>query len=311
MTVTTMSAFKALVRREYWEHRRAILKTPIVIAVFFAGIMILAVITGDHLISVNSGSEFSIFDALPKAVDGFEKLDAHEQEKAIQIGLYGPRMLFGFVMLFVCFYYALASLHDERKDRSILFWKSLPTSDTATVLSKFVAISLLTPILYFLVTAGFQLFILLYATVVAWFGGSLGITIWTSSNLFEVLFNSLFSMLAASLWLSPIWCWSIFASSWAKKTAFLWVALPIFLITIAEGWIFHSNHFIELVGKRVAGGFVILNSNLNNLTGTELFEGNYIEWYSIFGHMEFWGGLIVSGVFLAGAIYIRRFRDES
>ncbi len=311
MSVTTMSSFRALVKREYWEHQRAIFKTPLVIALFFAGLMILGALTGDHLISINGEREFSIVNMLPKAIEGFEALTDDEQQKAIQISLYGTRMLFGFVMLFVCFYYALASLYDERKDKSILFWKSLPISDTATVLSKFVGVCLLTPTLYFIVTAGFQLFELLFATVGAWFGGSFGVTIWTSSNLFGVLFNSFFSMIAACLWLAPLWAWSIFASSWAKKTAFLWMALPIFLITIAEGWIFHSREFISMVFMRIAGGFMILNSNLNQLVGNKMFKENSIEWYNIFGLGEFWIGLIVSAIFLAGAIYTRRYRDEA
>jgi len=310
MTVTTMSSFKALVIREYWEHRRALLIAPASIAVFFAGLLILGAITGD-MVASNNGHEFFIMEHLPKAVEEFENLGAEEREQGVQIGLYAPRVLFGFIMLIICLFYALASLYDERKDRSILFWKSLPISDTATVLSKMVTVCLAIPIMYFVVITGFQLFLLLYATIVAWFGGSIGVTIWTSSNLFSVLFNGLFSMITASLWLAPLWAWLIFASSWAKKTAFLWGTLPIFLLSIAEAWIFQTGKLVTMITERIADGFIVLNSNLNHLVGNEMFEGNSIEWYSVFGNTEFWGGLIVSGVFLAGAIYIRRFRDES
>jgi len=310
MTVTTMSSFKALVIREYWEHRRALLIAPASIAAFFAGLLILGALTGDF-IATNNGHEFFVMEHLPKAVAEFESLDSEEREQGVQIGLYAPRVLFGFIMLIICLFYSLASLYDERKDRSILFWKSLPISDTSTVLSKMMTVCLAIPVMYFIVTTGFQLFLLLYATVVAWFGGSLGVTIWTSSNLFSVLFNGLFSMVAASLWLAPLWAWLIFASSWAKKTAFLWGSLPIFLLGIAEAWIFQTSELVEMIGKRIAGGFIVLNSNLNHLVGNDMFDGESIDWYSIFGYMEFWGGLIVSGVFLAGAIYIRRFRDET
>ena len=33
-------------------------------------------------------------------------------------------------------FYCLDALHGERRDRSILFWKSLPVSDLTTVLAK-------------------------------------------------------------------------------------------------------------------------------------------------------------------------------
>ena len=118
----------------------------------------------------------------------------------------------------------------------------------------------------------------------AWFGGSTGVTIWASSNLFGALFNGLFSLIVASLWLAPLWGWLMLASSWAKKVAFLWRTLPIFMISVAEGMIFHSSNFIEMVGVRIA---------------------------EVFASMEFWAGLVVSAIFLAGAVFTRRHRDES
>lgn len=310
MRVTTVSSFKALVKREYWEHRGAMLITPAAIAAFFAVIMILGVLTGDRII-VNEGHTFDFSQHLPKAVEEFERLDPEDRTQGVQIGLYAPRVLFSFVMLVIGLFYCLGSLYDERKDRSILFWKSLPVSDTATVLSKFFTVSLLIPAFYFVVTALFQLYLLVFATVGAWFGGSLGGSIWGASNLFGVLFNSLFSLIVASLWLAPIWAWLIFASSWAKKVAFLWGILPIFLVTIAEGWIFQTSSFLQMVGERIAGAFVILNSNLNRLVGNDMFDEHSADWWNAFSETEFWYGLIVSSVFLAGAIYTRRFRDES
>jgi len=309
MNAYTVKSFQALVKREYWEHRGAMFITPMAMAAFFAGIMILGALTGDGL-TVNE-HKFSFLDHLPEAVEKFEGIDQEERSKGVQIGLYAPMVLFGFVMLIISLFYTLGSLYDERKDRSILFWKSLPISDTTTIASKFISVCILIPALYFVVIAAFQLFLLLFTTVGAWFGGSSGVTIWASSNLFGVLFNCLMSLIVASLWLAPIWAWLMFASSWAKKVAFLWGTLPIFLISIAEGWIFHSSNFIEMVGIRIASGFAILNSNMNNLLGGDMFDVPVWNWYQTFGNMEFWMGLFVSAVFLAGAIYTRRHRDES
>jgi len=312
MNSLSVRSFKALVKREYWEHKGAMLYAPLIIAAFFAGIMILGLLTGGS-ITVDHGSNTTITFAehLPKMVEEFENLSNEERVQAVQIGLYSPVVLFGLVMLIISMFYALASLYDERKDKSILFWKSLPVSDTATVLSKFVTVCLLIPVLYFGVVAVFQLFLMLLSTVLAWFGGSLGTAIWGASNWFVVLFNTLASFIVASLWLAPVWAWLMFASSWAKKTAFLWGVLPIFLISIAEGWVLHSAYFIEMVGKRIAGGFVVMNSNLNNLVGNDMFEELSTHWTDVLVMTEFWGGLIVSAVFLAGAVYIRRYRDES
>ncbi len=310
MSILVGQSFKALVKREYWEHKGAIFYTPAIMAAVFAGLMFLGTITGNH-VSINGYDSFNFIDYLPQAVDQFENLDEKERSQGVQVGLNAPMVIFGFVMLIISLFYSLGSLYDERKDRSILFWKSLPISDTATVLSKFVSVCLLIPIFYFGVLAIFQLFLLLFGTVVAWFGGSSGVTLWASSNLFSVLLNGLFSLIIASLWLAPLWGWLMFASSWAKKVAFLWGTLPILMISVAEGMIFHRSNFIEMVGGRIVNGFTILNSNMHYLVGADMFDVHVMRWYEVLVSMEFWVGLAVSAVFLGGAVFTRRHRDES
>lgn len=306
-----MNSFKALVKREYWESKGSMLYTPAAIAGFFAFVLLLGSITGDAFVS-SSGHSFNLFEKLPSAFEEFDSLGSEESSRVVQIVLYASRILFGFVMFVICLFYCLGSLYDERKDKSILFWKSLPVSDTATVLSKFVAAVLLIPVLYFVVMAVFQVFLLLFGTVLAWFSGSSGVTIWASSNLFGVLFNGLFSLVVATLWMSPIWAWLILASSWAKKVAFLWGTLPIFLIAIAELWIFRSAHFIEMVGERIGVGFATMHSDMHYLVGADMFDGMEVSrWYEVFANGEFWIGIIVAAGFLAGAVYTRRYRDES
>lgn len=310
MSIVFGKSFKALVKREYWEHRGAMFLTPAIMAAFFAGLLILTAVTGGSLV-INDNEHNSLFDFMVMGIGQLQNLDEENIANKVQIGLNIPMVLFGFIMLVIGLFYTLGSLYDERKDKSILFWKSLPISDTETVISKFVSVCFLIPILYFVVLAAFQLFLLLFATVGAWFGGSSGVTIWASSNLFGVLFNGLFSLITASLWLAPVWAWLMFASSWAKKVAFLWGTLPVFLIAITEGWIFHTSSFIEMVANRIAHGFTILNSNMHYLVGGDMFDFQVSRWYQVFGETEFWTGLAVSAVFLAGAIYTRRYRDES
>ena len=112
--------------------------------------------------------------------------------------------------------------------------------------------------------------------------------------------------------MAPLWGWLMLASSWAKKVAFLWGTLPIFLLMIAEGWIFGSARFINLVGERIGQGFVTMNSNLINIADKDILDGKEIaRWYEVLGESGFWIGLIVAAGFLAGAIYTRRYRDES
>lgn len=313
-----MNSFKALIKREYWENRGSIFLSPAIIAAVLAGIMILSTITGDTFVKIQH-DELNLWDMFPEAVEKFNSIDEETRTQAVQIGLYAPSILFGFVMFIICLFYCLGSLYDERKDKSILFWKSLPVSDTSTVLSKFVSVCFVIPVAYFIVVAAFQVFLLIFGTVLAWVGGSLGVAVWTSSNLFGVLFNSLCSFVVATLWLAPVWAWLMLASAWAKKVAFLWGTLPIFMIAIAEGWIFRSSNFIEMVGERIARGFSIINSDIQDLISNiqllrgkdMLSEHGVVKWYDVLGEGGFWIGLIVAAGFLAAAIYTRRYRDES
>jgi len=310
MISSNIRPFKALLIREYWEHKGAMFYTPAFIACFFAFVLVLASLTGGTVV-IESDNGASYSSNIPQAVDMFEKLEENKKAKGIQIGLYAPMTVFGLVMLIVSFFYALGSLFDERKDRSILFWKSLPISDTSSVLSKFVSISIIIPELYFVVISAFQLFVLVYGTVVAWFGGNLGLSLWSSSNFFIVMINSLFSLIVASLWLAPVWAWLMLASSWARKNAFLWGLLPIFLLAFAEGWLFHSNRLLTIVGLRIAESFTIINSQLNGLVGGDMFNIPANQWFMAIVSGEFWMGLIVASLFLGAAVKIRGIRDEA
>lgn len=305
-----MNTFKALIKREYWENQGSMFYSPVIMALFFAGITILLAITGDSLV-INNGHHAGFWEHLPRALDQFENLNEQDRSKGVQVGLYASSAVFVLVMLIISFFYCLSSLYDERKDRSILFWKSLPISDTTTVLSKVVSVCILVPICYFVVIGAFQLFLLVFSTIVAWFGGNSGMTIWGSSNLFGVLFNTLFSLITVSLWLAPVWGWLMLASSYAKKVAFLWGVLPVLMLTIAEGWVFRSSYFIEMVAERFAKAGLILGSNIGQLVSEHDMDGYSIMWYEAYGTSAFWIGLIVAAGFIAASIYVRRSRDEA
>ena len=306
-----MRTFKALIIREFWEHRGGMFTAPLIMAAVFAAILVISAITGENFV-VNNGEELNFTGKLSEGVAKFDAMNEDYRDKIIQIGLYWPSLLFGLVALIISLFYALGSLYDERKDRSILFWKSLPVSDTMTVASKFASITLAVPLCYFAVIVAFQLFELLYATVIWWFGGSSGVTLWTSTNLFSVWANTLFSLVVASLWLAPLWGWLMLASAWAKRVAFLWGVLPIILTSAAEGYMFRTTNFIEMVGERIGKAFSIQNSNLHFNAGGDMFETEmFLTASEAIASSSFWIGLMVAAVFLAGATFTRRFRDES
>ena len=306
-----MRTFKALIKREFWEHKGGMYWTPLIMAGFFAGLMILSALTGGETIRIDGG-ELDLSAKLSEAVSKFDNMHEDYRDKIIRFGLFIPAAIFGLVSLIISLFYALGSLYDERKDRSILFWKSLPISDTITVMSKLVAITIVVPLCYFAAIIVFQLFELIYMTVVWWFGGSVGGAWWTSTNLFGVWWNTLIALIVASLWLAPLWGWLMLASAWAKRVAFLWGIIPIILIAATEGYFFHSMNFIETIWVRIGKAFSIQNSNLHFNAGGEMFGTEILMTAGdALSSNDFWIGLVLCAVFVAGAIYTRRFRDES
>ena len=305
-----MKTFKALVKREFWEHKGGIFYTPLIMAAVFAVLLIIGSFTGET-IHIDDES-FSFSEAAPKALAQLEHLSEGKRAQIMSVYLQWPVVVFGFVLFLVSLFYSLGCLYDERKDRSILFWKSLPISDASTVLSKFVAITILAPLIYFATLVVFQLFLMLYATVGAWIGGDSGGLIWGSTSLLSVVFNTLISLLVASFWLAPVWGWCLLVSTWAKKVAFLWGGIPIVMIIVAEGIISQTTRFAELVGTHIATGFAIQNSFINEVSDGEAFESlPFDNAMGALSSANFWVGLLIAGVFIGGAIYTRRYRDES
>ncbi|MCW8997150.1 MAG: nucleoporin NDC1, partial [Kangiellaceae bacterium] len=300
-----MKILTALIKREYWEHRGGMLITPVAIAGFLVVLAFILVFTLDNVVTDDNGVRFSLISHIIETASKLKYLNEVQAELAVKSMLYSPVVFFVFVMFIVSFFFALGTLYEERKDRSILFWKSLPVSDTMTVFSKYLAIVIATPIIYAAVVICFQLFALIMGTILAWFGGDSGVGFWTSANLFAVALNTVISILVWTIWFSPLWAWLMLASSWAKRVAFLWGTLPILFIVVAEWTIFNSFKFITMVGEYLFEGLLYGVANMKVIEDGGL---DFIEASSsleAFISLEFWVGMIISAGLLGSAIYLR------
>ena len=146
-----------LIRREIWEHP-AIWVSPLVIA------LIVSMLTLTGQVSVSAFGE-----AVDFAIVGAQNADEVHRAAIMTGALTAIASIFAFGAWIVMIFYSLDALYAERKDKSILFWRSLPITDAETVVSK-------------LLTA---LFVIPVVTVV---GLYLGILI-GNSVLTEIVFN--------------------------------------------------------------------------------------------------------------------------
>src|ERR1700720_2350095 len=166
-------------------------------------------------------------------------------------------MAAGLMMLtsiLVSVFYCLDALHGERRDRSILFWKSLPVSDLTTVLAKASIPLVVLPLLVCVIIIAVQWIMLLVSSVVLLVSGQSVTAFWTQLSFFRMAWVTLYHLVTAhALWPFPVYCWLLLVSGWARRATFLWAVLPLVAIAGMEQIVFHTWHFARLVGSRLIG----------------------------------------------------------
>jgi len=227
-----MRPFYWSVRRELWENRSLYIAPLIVAGVIIFGFLCSTV-------------------GLPERRRAVLLLnDPAQQRAAIETPYDIAVIMLIFTAFIVGVFYCLDALHGERRDRSILFWKSLPISDLTTVLSKIVLPLVVLPGIIFAVIIATQLMILLITSVILLVNGISPLTTLTHTNLLQSLLILLYSLVALSLWHAPTYGWMLLVSAWVKRAAFLWAVLPIIAIAFFERITFGTYHFYSFIKYR-------------------------------------------------------------
>ena len=275
------------VRREIWENR----------SIYLAPLIVAAVVV--FAMSIN-------MIGLAKRVRN-APADPGSQH-AVIVNHYGmapaPIMFAAFV---VGFFYSLDALYGERRDRSILFWKSLPVSDRTAVLSKAAIPLVVLPLIAFLLSEATQFIVLLLNTAVLAGAGVSAAALWSDVHLFQEPLVMFYHLMAHVLYLAPICGWLLLVSAWARRTPLLWAVLPPFAVGVLEKFVFNSSYVIALLNNRVMGAmetsFTTMGQHgmpdrLSQLTPVSLVTAPGL-----------WIGLIFAAAFLMAAARLRRNRE--
>lgn len=229
-----------------------------------------------------------------------------------------------FTFGFVVFFYCLGCLFDERKDRSILFWKSLPVSDRDSVLSKALTALVLGPIIAVAFTLALSLVVAFTLMILAAFNGlNLFGLVLTDSNFYLVPLQIISFIPIYALWALPTIGYLMFVSSWAKSKPFLWaVGVPV-LGGVILTWVnflanspFKLDKYWEIiVGRGLGSAFPGAWLGHVSEANADINPSNVIGYmmsntYGLLGTANLWIGVAVGLAFLAGAVKMRRYRDE-
>lgn len=234
-------------------------------------------------------------------------LGAEKARAGIEMPYDVAAMMLIFTAFIVGVFYCLDALYGERRDRSILFWKSLPVSDFTTVLSKATIPLAVLPLIILVIIIATQLVMLFWTSgVLIGHGMSPGST-WTTIPWIQNWIVLVYGLVVIALWHAPIYGWALLVSSMVRHAAFLWAVLPLIVIGIFERITFGTSHFTSMLKERLFGfapgafGFepkhgVAIDSFW------QMTPGKYLSSPSL------WIGLMLAALFIAAAIRLRRYR---
>jgi ABC-2 type transport system permease protein len=292
-----------LVRRELWEHR-ALWMTPLIVA----AVLILSAFP-IHIGDASFGIHF----------DPDDLVGASNRRSMFTLMLWGQIVPQLVVISIVISFYLLDCLYVERKDRSILFWKSMPVSDAATVLSKLLVATVVVPLGVFVlaILTGFVFQGIWSARVAA--GAVPDIAVgWDTIAWLKSEGLMLYGLVVGILWFAPFATFLLLVSAWARRNVFLWATLPPVIAVIAERIAFGTTYTANLLEYRSWSGF--WEAVFGTVNPAHVGRGRIVSLADLFDNVamskallniDLWLGVAVAAAFVFAAIRIRRYRDDT
>ena len=268
------------VRRELWENRSIYIAPLVTGAIFVAGFVATLMMMPERLTdSMSMGPMF-------------------RHAKVVEPYLTAALFIMG-VGVVVGVFYCLDALYAERRDRSILFWKSLPVSDRTTVISKLTVALIILPLITTLVTAVVHVLMLLASSAALMMGGAGVAPLWREVKPMMLLSQVTFHMVTMHiLWYAPLYGWLLLASALARRAAFLWAGIPILAVVAVEKLVFSSSRFWDVLKLRLFGGGELFINSTNPI--------EHVNPTAFFSSPHLWIGLVLAAVLIAAAVQVRR-----
>jgi ABC-2 type transport system permease protein len=294
------STLLTLLRREFWEHR-ALWIAPLVVAALLA--VVAALGRGD----VDMNGSHHWFDG---ALTQQNKVALFTiVQWALSVPLY-------IVMLFCVSWYLCDCLYAERRDRSILFWKSLPVSDELTVLAKLLTALVAAPLVVFaLALAAHLVFFAIFKVRVA-VGNLPAVLTWNTYEWFRTEITMLVMLLISALWYAPIAA-ALLVLSVATRRPLLWATLVPVLAPILERIALGTHYLRDFIAYRAFGIWGTLAFPHSHMisrhyglhpVGSLLEDLNF---RGAFTDIDLWLGLAAAAALSYAAVRLRRYRDDS
>jgi len=276
-------------RRELWEHR-SIYIAPLVVAglVLFGFLIRLA--------------------RLPQIVHMAETMPWWKQYLQLALPFAIATLSILVTGAIVAVFFCLGALNNERRDRSILFWKSLPVSDLTAVVSKSCIPLIVLPVVVLIIALATQLLMLLAGSAVLLGGGSGSAALWSHWPIGQMSLVLVYIVVVATLWYAPIYGWLLMISAWARRLTFLWAVLVPIGLSVVEKIALDTSYVGSLVQYRLKGflseAFASPRHSVHTFDPAALLTPA-----KFFSSPGLWLGMVVAAAFLVAAVWLRRDRE--
>jgi ABC-2 type transport system permease protein len=323
-----MNNIPLLMKREYWEHRGGFLWAPIWITGVILIFTVLGILSAE---AFHASSNVHVGFSLDDLRRNISNADWSEAGNALDMA----QLMFGGVtsvgVFFVLFFYLLGALYDDRRDRSVLFWKSLPVTDTATVASKALAAMVIAPVIAFVVATAAYLVFLVLVTLWAAAHGLNALPAVFASHPLGMLFRLLLTLPISALWALPAIGWLLFWSAYVRSKPFLWAVMVPLIVLMLNWWlgklgaphIPDDMHLAQILGRLLfsimpgswikAEGAGVIGPHISpSLDPNHIVSAfNPSNVYSLLAEPNLWIGVVAGLALLAAAIYYRQRRIET
>ena len=223
------------VRRELWENRSLYLAPLGVAAFMVAGLVIHGITMPSHLPGMLASDP-----ATPRSAT---------------VTYAFVSMLMLATSFAVGAFYSLEALGGERRDRSILFWKSLPVPDLTTVLAKAIVPLAVLPLLALAVLVAMQAVMLLLSAAALAAQGQGAAPLWREVQPLRAWPALAYATAAMALWHAPVHAFLLLVSGWARRTAALWAVLPLLALGALEKLTMDTARVAAFVTYRLLGWY--------------------------------------------------------
>jgi ABC-2 type transport system permease protein len=302
------------VRRELWENR-SVFVAPLAVAgvILLGGLVGLFVGPHGKIMAQTSTTVVQNGSAVTRTAELATAMTPAQRAALAAIPYDFVALALIVTLFIVAVFFSLGALHNERRDRSVLFWKSLPVSDLTTILSKAMIPLVVLPPVAFVVTLATQLvMLLLNAASLALHGKSVAV-LWTLAPLVSMPLLVAYALATLTLWWAPVYAWLMLVSGWARRAPFLWAVLPPLFLALAEKIALGTENVWSLIVYRIMGGLqqaFVVPTQATMKDGTafpnglpQLDPGKFVATPGL------WIGLAVAAALFAACVWLRRRSD--